>query len=100
MAWAQYDREYKRYQAALAEWECQQEMLRNRLSMMMSKPPGPTPPPSVSNRTASHHSIEAPNEDPIHIRIGVPSNTVRRGRNKSSADTDTTRVPKDARSNV
>lgn len=79
-AWEQYSREYKRYLSNLADWNEQQEILRNQLGNFDGGSAG-----ADSEGTLSSRSQPAgQEEEPMRIRIALSGNSLRRGRSGSS----------------
>lgn len=79
-AWEQYSREYKRYLSNLADWNEQQEILRNQLGNLDGSSAGADSELNQSSR--SHHA--GLDEEPMRIRIALSGNSLRRGRSGTS----------------
>lgn len=75
-AWKQYSREYQRYLSNLAEWNQHQQMLRNQLGNLGSDSTGAGS--EVGQSLASQKADV--DEEPMHIRITLSGNSLRRGR--------------------
>ncbi|CAN8028132.1 unnamed protein product [Ixodes persulcatus] len=81
-AWANYEKEFKRYQAALAEWDYQQELVRKKLGMTRSGRGSATQETVKASRPPdSIHSLEPkmapkPADQPTTIRIGLSGNKI------------------------
>lgn len=75
-AWKQYSREYQRYLSNLAEWNQQQQILRNQLGNLGSDSTGGGS--EVGQSMASQKA--AMDEEPMRIRITLSGNSLRRGR--------------------
>lgn len=77
-AWEQYSREYKRYLSNLADWNEQQEILRNQLGNFDGGSAD-----SEVNQT-SRSQLGGQDEEPMRIRIALSGNSLRRGRSGTS----------------
>ncbi|XP_065287650.1 uncharacterized protein [Dermacentor albipictus] len=75
-AWKQYSREYQRYLSNLAEWNQQQQMLRNQLGNLGSDSTGAGS--EVGQSLASQKADM--DEEPMHVRITLSGNSLGRGR--------------------
>ncbi|EEC17828.1 hypothetical protein IscW_ISCW022755 [Ixodes scapularis] len=81
-AWANYEKEFKRYQAALAEWDYQQDLVRKKLGMTRSGRGSATqetvkstrPPDSL--RSLEPKMAPKPADQPTTIRIGLSGNKI------------------------
>lgn len=75
-AWKQYSREYHRYLSNLADWNQQQQILRDQLGNLGSdSTEGGS---EVGQSMASHKDTK--DEEPMRIRITLSGNSLRRGR--------------------
>ncbi|KAM7284458.1 hypothetical protein ISCGN_001552 [Ixodes scapularis] len=101
-AWKQYSREYERYLSNLNEWNCQQEILRNKLGAKASSPtahmtsgklipqkPSLPDPPILGSQMNPELEDEA-----MRIRIAVSTNNLRRSRPVAPSSTRPTQSSK------
>ncbi|KAK8780411.1 hypothetical protein V5799_018246 [Amblyomma americanum] len=79
-AWKQYSREYQRYLSNLAEWNQQQELLRNQLGNFGSGSSGGDSGGSVASQRDDQE------EGPVRIRIALSANS--RGRSGTPSPSD------------